>query len=123
MQAALVNMDELEECLRDLKPPLWRGASTQQPPMDPGIYVLDSGKAWEIEYHLYPEASRDEFKTHLYNQVWDMLQKMQERLNKQTWNREVKDLVDRLISILEIQFRINKLNEKVSDQVRKGSGQ
>jgi len=30
MQAALVKMDELEECLRDLKPPLRRGASTQQ---------------------------------------------------------------------------------------------
>jgi len=86
--------------------------------MDPGIYVLDSGKAWEREYHLYPEASRDEFNIHLYNQVWDMLQKMQERLDKQTWNREDKDLVDGLNSILEIHFRINKLNEKVlRDQV------
>ena len=75
MQEVLVNLEELNKDLRDLTSPLQRGASTQQPPTDPGIKVWDSGKAWEREYHLYPEASRDELNTCLYNKVWDMLQK------------------------------------------------
>ena len=86
MQASLGNIDGLEEYIRDLMPSLQGGASTQQPPMDWGINVWDSGKAWEREYHLCPEASRDELNTRLYNQVWDILQMMNEHMDRQTWN-------------------------------------
>ena len=95
MQEALVNMEELEECLRDIASPLSRGASIQQPPADPGINV------W------------DELNTCFYNQFWYLLQMMQKRVDKPTWNKENKDLVNGLNNILVIYFRINKPIEKV----------
>ena len=113
MQEALVNMEELEEWLRDIASPLSRGASIQQPPADPGINVWDSGRAWEREYHLHPDASRDEINICFYNQFWYMLQMMQKRVDKPTWNKEDKDLVNGLNNILVIYFRINKRIEKV----------
>ena len=103
LQKVLDNLEELNKELRDLVSPRG-GASTQQPPMDPIIDVWDTGKAWEREYDLYPEASRDDINIRLYNQ--------------QTWKKEDKDLVDGLTNILVMHFRLSRLTEKVlKDQV------
>ena len=72
LQKVLDNLEELNKELRDLVSPRG-GASTQQPPKDPIIDGWDTGKAWEQEYDLYPEASRDDINIRLYNQVGDLL--------------------------------------------------
>ena len=48
-----------------------------------------------------------------YNQVVDILQIMQERVNQQTWNNKDIDLIDRLKAISVMHFRLGKLTEKV----------
>ena len=118
MQEVLDNLEELNKELRGLVSPTPGDTSTQQPPVDPSIDVWDTGKAWEQESDLYPEASRDDINIRLYNQVGDLHQKMQERVNLQTWNKEDKYLVDGLANILVMHFRLSRLTEKVlKDQV------
>ena len=48
-----------------------------------------------------------------YNQVVDILQIMQERVNQQTWNNKDIDLIDGLKAISVMHFRLGKLTEKV----------
>ena len=84
LQDVLNNLEELNREVRDLLSPSRRGTSTKQPPVDPHIDVWDTGKAWEREYNLHPESSRNDVSVRLSlcNQVEDLLQKMQERVNQ-----------------------------------------
>jgi len=61
-----------------------RSASSSQPPVVPDDKLWDTGLAWEREFDLYPDASRDVIRFRLYDQVWDLLHKMKERLTQQT---------------------------------------
>ena len=76
-------LDNLEE----LRFPTPRGTCSQQPPVDPCINVWDTGRAWEREYKLHPDSSRDEISTRFFKQVVDMLWIMQEcaSLARETW--------------------------------------
>jgi len=103
LQEVLDNLDELNKEVRD--------TSTQQPPADPRIDVWDTRKGWEQEYNLHPESSMNDNSVRLCNQVEDLLQKMQERVNQQTWNKGDKDLIDGLANILVM--RLSRLTEKV----------
>ena len=77
--------------------------------MDPNIDVWDTRKAWEQEFNLYPEASREEVCSRLYVQVGKLLHKMQEWVNRQTWYKEDKDMTDGLVNILVLHFRLGRL--------------
>ena len=111
LQEVLDNLEELNKEVRDLLSPSPGGTRTQQPPPDPRIDVWDTGKAWEQEYNLHPESSMNDISVRLCNQVEDLLQKMQERVNQQTWNKGDKDLIDGLANILVM--RLSRLTEKV----------
>jgi len=67
---------------------------------------------WQREYWLYPDTSREDLNTHLFDQVWNMLQIMQETVEGNIWNKEDKDLIRGLNAILVIHFRVNKLVDK-----------
>ena len=108
----LDNLEELHKEVKDLLSPTPGGASIQQPLVDPHTDVWDTGRAWEREYNLHPESTRDDISARLYNQVADMLQIMQEHVNQQTWNKGDKDLIDGLANILVMHFRLGRLTEK-----------
>ena len=82
--------------------------NTQEPLVDPKIDIWYTRKAWEQEFNLYPEVSREEVYSRLYDQVVDMLQIMQERVNQQTWNERDKELIDGLNNISVMHVRLGR---------------
>ena len=60
--------------------------SSQQHTVVPNVDVWDTGKAIEQEYRLYPDPTMKEVRDRLFNQVWDLLQIMQERVDQYTCN-------------------------------------
>ena len=55
------------------------------------VDVWYTGKTREQEYRLHPDPSIDEISSRLFNQVWDLLQIIQERVDQQTWkNKDIK---------------------------------
>ena len=113
LQDVLDNLEELHKEVKDLQFPTPRGTCSQLPPVDPYINVWDTGRAWEREYKLHPDSSRDEISTRFFNQVVDMLWIMQECVNQQTWNERDKDLIDGLNNISVMHVRLGRLTEKV----------
>ena len=105
---------------KDLRFPTPRGACSQQPPLDPRIDVWDTGRAWEREYKLHPNSSRDEISNRLFNQVVDLRRIMHDRISQQTWNERDKKLIDGLNNISVMHVRLSRLTEKVlKDQAKK----
>ena len=77
----------LEGLNRELRSILSLGdTSSQQHTVVPNVDVWDTGKAIEQEYRLYPDPTMEEFRDRLFNQVWDLLQIMQERVDQYTCN-------------------------------------
>ena len=68
-------------------------------------------KAWEREFRLLPEASRDELCSRIYVQVGKLLHRLQERADQHTWNRDDKYMMDGLANIVVLHFRLDKLTE------------
>ena len=64
-----------------------RSINSGQPPVVPDDKLWDTESAWDREFSLYPDASRSVIISRLYNQVWDLLQKMKEHATRQTWKR------------------------------------
>ena len=94
--AGEVVVDEAEEVIQGLErltreirsmmsPPLG-DTSSQKHTVVPNVDVWDTGKAIEQEYRLYPDPTMEEFRDRLFNQVWDLLQIMQERVDQYTCN-------------------------------------
>ena len=79
-----------------------RSANSSQPPVVPDDKLWDMGLAWEREFDLYPDASRDTIRIRLQDQVWDLLRKMKERVTQQTWKAEDHEIVEGLINIIII---------------------
>ena len=95
-------------------------ASLSQPPVVPDDKLWDTEAAWDREFSLYPGASRSDIISRLYRQVWDLLQKMKERVTQQTWKREDQDIVEGLINILILSVRNNIIsNDLIIEQPRK----
>ena len=65
----------------------------------PQVDVWDTGKTREQEYTLHPDPSIDEISSRLFNQVWDLLQILQEQVDQQTCNNKDIKLIDRLKAI------------------------
>ena len=55
--------------------------SSAEPTVVPEADIWDTGKATEQEYRLYPDPTMEEIRDRLANQVWDLLQILQERVN------------------------------------------
>ena len=79
----------------------------------PQVEVWDTGKAWEQEYRLYPDPTMKEVRERLSNQVWDLLQIMQERVDQHTCNNKDIKLIDGLKALSVMHDRLGNLTEKV----------
>ena len=76
------------------------------------VDVWYTGKTREQEYRLHPDPSIDEISSRLFNQVWDLLQILQERVDQQTCNNKDIKLIDGLKAISVMHARLSKLTEK-----------
>ena len=88
-------------------------SNSSQPPVVPDDKLWDTDVAWEREFNLYPDASRSVVISRLYNQVWNLLQKMRERVIRQTWKIEDQEIVEGLIDIMILSVRNNILSNKI----------
>ena len=111
-------LGEISEQIQTFNTTMRRSASSGQPPVVPDDKLWDTGLAWEREFNLYPDASRDVIISRLYNQVWDLLQKMKERVAQRTWKTEDQEIVEGLINIMVLSVRNNISTDQIlKDQV------
>ena len=90
-----------------------RDTSSQQPTVVPNVNVWDTGKAIEQEYRLHPDPTMMEVRDRLSNQVWDLLQILQERVDQHTCNNKDMKLIKGLKTILVLHSRLGILTETV----------
>ena len=103
---------ELRKEIMDLLSSIPEDFSSLQSAVVPQVEVWDTGKTWEQEYRLHPDPSIDEFSSRLTNQVWDLLQVLQELVDQRTCNNKDIKLIDGLKAISVMHARLGKLNEK-----------
>ena len=111
-------LGEISEQIQVFNATMQRNASSIRPPVVPDDKLWDTGLAWVRGFDLYPNGSRDVIISLLYNQVWDLLQKMKEHVTQQTWKTEDLEIVEGLINIMILSVRNNILSNKIiKDQV------
>ena len=97
-----------------------RDTSSQQPIDVPNVDVWDTGKAIEQEYRLHPDPTMMEVRDRLSDQVMDLLQILQERVDQHTCNNRDMRLVEGLKTILVLHSRLGVLVDiELNRQVRK----
>ena len=82
----LVGIRKSRELLREIRSvisSISEDMSSRQHSVVPNVDVWDTGKAIEQEYRLHPDPTLKEVRDRLSNQVWDLLQILQERVNLQ----------------------------------------
>jgi len=90
-----------------------RDTSSQQPTVVPNVDVWDTGKAIEQEYRLHPDPTMMEVRDRLADQVLDLLQILQERVDQYTCNDKDMRLIEGLKTILVLHSRLGVLTETV----------
>ena len=104
---------ELIKEIMDIISSIPENTSSLQPAVVPQVEVWDTGKAREQEYSQYPVSDIKEVRNRLSNQVWDLLQIMQERVDQRTCNSKDIKLIDKLNAISVMHDRIGNLTDKV----------
>ena len=77
----------------------------------PEVDVWDTGKATEQEYRLHPESTMEEIRDRLANQVWDLLQILQERVDQQTYDSKDIEFISGLHNILVLNCRLRIMTD------------
>ena len=104
---------ELIKEIMDIISSIPENTSSLQPAVVLQVEVWDTGKAREQEYSQYPVSDIKEVRNRLSNQVWDLLQIMQERVDQRTCNSKDIKLIDKLNAISVMHDRIGNLTDKV----------
>ena len=84
MQEVMDKLAELNQELESMVSSTMKDTSTQEPLVDPNVNEWDARKAWEREFRLHPEASRDEVCSRIYVQVGKLLHRLQEGADQHT---------------------------------------
>ena len=120
MQDILEKMEKLDTEVKELRKEIMDLLSStlevtrsRQHTVVPQVEVWDTGKAWEQEYRQYPDPTIKEVRDRLSNQVWDLLQIMQERVDQHTCNSKDIKLIDGLNAISVMHDRLGYLTERV----------
>ena len=88
-----------------------RDTSSARPTDVPEVDVWDTGKATEQEYRLYPDPMMEEIRDRLANQVWDLLQILQERVDQQTYDSKDIEFISGLHNILVLNNRLRIMTD------------
>ena len=105
--------EDILKKMRGLISFLPEGTSSRQHTVVPNVDVWDTGKAIEQEYRLYPDPTLKEVRDRLSNQVWDLLQILQERVNQHTYNDRDIELISGLKTISVLNSRLSVIMETV----------
>jgi len=90
-----------------------RDTSSRKPTDVPNVDVWDTGKVIEQEYRLHPDPTMMEVRDRLSDQVLDLLQILQERVDQHTCNDKDMRLIEGLKTILVLHSRLGVLTETV----------
>ena len=112
MEKLDTEVKELQKEIMDLLSSIPKDFSSLQSAVVAQVEVWDTGKAWEQEYRLHPDTSIDEISSRLFNQVWDLLQILQEWVDQRTCNNKDIKLIGGLKAISVMHARLGKLTEK-----------
>ena len=104
---------ELLKEIRDIMSSISEDTSSRQHTVVPNVDVWDTGKAIEQEYRLHPDPTMKEVRDRLSNQVWDLLQILQERVDQHTYNNKDIELISGLKTISVLNARLSVLTETV----------
>ena len=110
LQDAVQSLSILNDGLRSVLSLSWDTSSPQHTDVH-GVDIWDTGKAIEREFRLFPNPTRKGLKDRLENQVWDLLQLIQERVDQGTYNDTDMRLVDGLHVISVLHARLGILTE------------
>ena len=113
LESRHVEAEELLKEMRDLISSLPEGTGSKQPTVVPNVDVWDTGKVIEQEYRLYPDPTMKEVRDRLSNQVWDLLQILQERVYQHTYDSKDIELISGLKTILVLNSRLSVITETV----------
>ena len=116
-------LGELSEKIQSFNSAMERSASPGQPPAVPDdvpkVDVWDTGKAIEQEFRRFPNPTRKGMKDRLYNQVWDLLGLLQERVNQGTYDRTDVRLIEGLQVIYVLQARLSVCAEAAIEHAKR----
>ena len=116
-------LGELSEKIQSFNNTMVRSANPGQPPAVPGnvpeIDAYDTGKAIEHEFRLFPNPTRKGMKDRLYNQVWDLLRLLQERVNQGTYDKTDVKLIEGLQVIHVVQARLSVCSEEAIEHAKR----
>ena len=110
LRDAVQSLSRLNDGLRSVLS-LSRDTSSPQHTDVPKVDIWDTGKAIEQEFRLFPNPTRKGLKDRLENQVWNLLQIIQERVDQGTYNDTDIRLVDGLHVISVLHARLGILTE------------
>ena len=110
LQDAVQSLSRLNDGLRSVLS-LSRDTSSSKHTDVPNVDVWDTGKAIEQEFRLFPNPTRKGLKDRLDNQVWNLLQLIQERVDQGTYNDRDIRLVDGLLVMSVLHARLGILTE------------
>jgi hypothetical protein len=88
-----------------------RDNSSQTPTDVPNVDVWDTGKVVEHEYRLHPDPTMMEVRDRLSDQVFDLLQILQERVDQRTCKDKDIRLIEGLKTILVLHSRLGVLTD------------
>ena len=86
-------------------------SNPRQPLAVPVIDTRDTRRAFEQEYRRFPNPTRRGLRDRLDNQIWNLLQVMQERVNQGACNDTDIKLIEGLQTIAVLQARLNVLTD------------
>ena len=116
-------LGELSEKIQSFNNTMERSVNPGQPPAVPGnvpdIDAYDTGKAIEYEFRRFPNPTRKGMKDRLYNQVWDLLRLLQERVNQGTYDRTDVKLIEGLQVIHVVQARLSVCSEEAIEHAKR----
>ena len=111
LREAIQNLEGLNQELRSI---LSLGdTSSRQHTVVPNVDVWDTGKAIEQESRLYLDPTLKGIRDRLSNQVWDLLQILQERVNQHTYNDKDIELISGLKTISVLNSRLSVITDTV----------
>ena len=111
LQEAIQNLEGSNQELRSI---LSLGdTSSAEPTVVPEVDIWDTGKATEQEYRLHPDPTMEEIRDRLANQVWDLLQILQERVDQHTYDSKDIEFISGLQNILILNSRLSIMTKSV----------
>ena len=112
LRDVIADLEELNKEMGSILSPTPGDTSSLKSTVVPNVDVWDTEKVLEQEYRLHPDPSIDEIGSRLFNQVWDLLQILQERVDQQTCNNIDIKLIEERQAASVMHARLGRLQRR-----------